>query len=201
MPADRRLFGLDRRTLLPAAVVAVLFVFTVWVMPAINRAVPVTDPVRAGDVIQVGDVEFVPAVGANIATGLRQGRPDVGNSYPKIAVVTYQGTTFKVRTDDYDGTPAQLLEQIKKNNEGTRVDGGGFRVNGEPVTIVNADGDKGVAAHYDSASAVGLVAAFVFDGTGVEIEAVGPETLADSVGEEVAAMVQSVQPVSAGSGS
>jgi hypothetical protein len=201
VPADRRLLGLDRRTLLPAGVVALLFVVAVWVLPAVDRSVAVQDPVRAGEVIQVGTVEFVPVAGSNIVAGLRQGRPGADGTYPETAAVTYQGTVFEVDTDEYTGTPLQLLEQIKKNDKGTRYDSGPVEVTSDPVTVVNADGDKGVAAHYESGNANGLIAAFVFDGTGVEIQVLGPEAVADGVSQDVAAMLQSVRPITTGSGS
>ena len=201
VPADRRLLGLDRRTLIPAGVVALLFAVSVWALPAVNRAVAVEDPVRAGDVVQVGTVEFVPVVGANIVAGLRQGQPGADGSYPETAAVTYQSTVFEVDTDEYNGTARQLLEQIKKNDEGTRYDSGAVQVTGDPVTIVNADGDKGVIADYKSSNADGLIAAFVFDGTGVEIQILGPGAVANGVSQDTAAMLQSVRPVEAGSGS
>ncbi|MEU8244369.1 hypothetical protein AB0C07_39445 [Actinoplanes missouriensis] len=203
VPVDRRLLGLDKRTLLPAAVVLLLFAVAVWILPAINNRVTVEDPIVAGDVIQVGSVvEFVPAVGANLLLGLRKGQPGPGGDYPSTAAVSYQGTVFEIITDAYNGTPAQLLEQIKKNDEGLRVpDGGGLHVTSEPVTITNAAGEHGVAAHYDGTQSVGLVAAFVFGGTGVEIEIVGPQQVQDNVTQQIAAMLRSVRPVAPGSGS
>lgn len=196
VPVDRRLLGMDRRTLLPAALVVLLFAVAVWIVPAINDRVSVDDPIRAGDVVQVGDgVQFVPVTGANLLTGLRQGRPGPAG-YPGTAAVTYGGVAFQVTTDTYRGTPAQLLEQIKKTNEGLRLpDDAGFHVTSDPVTITNETGQRGVAAHFDGTNANGLVAAFVFGETGVEIEVVGPQTVSGDVSAQVAAMIQSVRPI------
>jgi hypothetical protein len=192
VPVERRFLGLDRRTLPPALAVVVLFAIAVWLLPYVNEKVHVDDPIVAGDVIQVGpEVEFVPAVGANLVHGLRQG--DAGaTGYPGQAVVTYEGIGFEVVADAYDGTPAQLLEQIKKNDEGLR-DNGGLRVTGDPVTITNDAGDEGVFARYDGNGSIGAIAAFVFDGTGVEIVVQGPPTVEDSVPPAVAAMISSVR--------
>ncbi|BBH71826.1 hypothetical protein ACTI_85110 [Actinoplanes sp. OR16] len=203
VPVDRRLLGLDRRTLVPAGLVVLLFAVAAWILPAINSSVSVDDPIRAGDVLQVGeDVQFVPVAGARLLTGLRQGQPDPTGSYPGTVAVSYQGTVFEVITDTYRGTPAQLLAQIKKTNEGLRVaDDAGFHVTGEPVTITNETGDHGVAAHFDGTNAVGLVAAFVFGETGVEVEVVGPQTVADGATQEIAAMLRSVRPIGDRSGS
>ena len=197
VPVERRRFGLDRRTLLPAGLVALLFAVAVWLLPAVNQAVPTDDPVRAGDVIQVGEVEFVPVPGADLLTGLRQGRPGPGGSYPGTAVLAYRGMRFQVVADTYEGTPAQLLAQIEK----TEVRGGGFEVTGEPVTIVNTAGDKGVATRFDRDNAVGLLAAYVFGDTGVEVVAVGAETVDDTVPPPIGDMIRSVRPVTEGRGS
>ncbi|WP_433384296.1 hypothetical protein ACQPZX_23550 [Actinoplanes sp. CA-142083] len=192
VPVERRLLGLDKRTLPPALAVVLLFAIAVWALPWVNEKVHVDDPIVAGDVIQVGpSVEFVPAVGSNLVHGLRQG--DAGaTGYPEQAVVTYEGIGFEVIADAYDGTPAQLLEQIKKNDEGLR-DNGGLRVTGDPVTITNDAGDEGVFARYDGNGSIGAIAAFVFDGIGVEVVTQGPPTVEDAVPPAVAAMIRSVR--------
>ncbi|WP_158299791.1 hypothetical protein [Glycomyces paridis] len=201
VPVDRRLLGVDRRTLVPAGLVVLLFLVANWALPQIDRAVAVDDPIRAGDVVQVGEhVVFTPAVGANLVAGARQGQSDASGSYPDTAAVTYRGTVFEVITDDYRGTPAELLAQIDKTSRGLRGPGSGFQVTGPQETVANAAGDQGVAAHYDSVDQTGLVAAFVFGGTGVEIQVLGPAQGSPDVTREVAAMLRSVQPVE-GSGS
>jgi hypothetical protein len=200
VPVERRFLGLDRRTLIPAAVVVALFALAVWLLPYVNESIKVDDPIRAGDVVQVGEqVEFVPATGANLTHGLRQGQAGT-TGYPSTAVVTYEGIGFEVVADAYAGTPAQLLEQIKKNDEGLR-DNGGLRVTGEPTTITNDNGDQGVFARYDGNGSIGAIAAYVFDGTGVEVVVLGPPTVDDVVPPAVAAMIRSVRPVEKASGS
>lgn len=199
VPVDRRFLGLDKRTLLPAGVVALLFVVAVWALPAIDDAVKVDNPIRAGDVVQVANVQFVPAAGGDLVTGLRQGQAGVSGSYPGTAVVSYDGIQFEVIVDDYAGSPAQLLAQIENNNARYR-NGSGFKATSDPVTIENSAGDRGAAARFQGSTGQGLIAAFVFAGTGVEIVAVGPKSVDDAVPQQVTAMIQSVRPV-AGSGS
>ena len=85
VPADERLFGLDRRTLRPTlAVFALVFIMSV-VLPVINATVPYHDIVRAGDVMEIeGDVTFVPEAGWGITSGVRAGpRPDI-RSVPRL---------------------------------------------------------------------------------------------------------------------
>lgn len=195
VPVERRFLGLDRRTLWPAAAVVLLFATAVWLLPYANEQVHVDDPIMAGDVIQVGrSIQFVPATGANLRRGVRQGQAGA-TGYPGTAVVTYDGIGFEVVADTYHGTPAQLLAQIQKNDEGLRDDGG-LRVTSKPTTIVNDVGDEGVLARYDGNGSIGAIAAFVLDGTGVEIVVQGPSTVADAVPPAVADMITSVREVS-----
>jgi hypothetical protein len=197
VPVERRFLGLDRRTLAPAGLVALLVALALWIVPGIDDAVPVENPIRAGDVIQVGPgVEFVPVTGANLVDGLRRGEATAAAGYPDHVVLTYQGITFRVVADTYDGSPAQLLAQIRKNNEGFR-DNGGFRVTGDPATLTTSAGDRGVIAHFDGTEAKGLVAAFVLGRTGVEIIAIGPESVDQSSAPAVTEMIRSVRAVPA----
>ncbi|HWS34625.1 MAG TPA: hypothetical protein VN408_18030 [Actinoplanes sp.] len=62
------------------------------------------------------------------------------------------------------------------------------------MTITNGTGQHGVAAHLDGTN-VGLVAAFVFGETGVEIQAIGSQAASSSLSAQVAAMLQSVRPI------
>ncbi|WP_433606966.1 hypothetical protein ACQP2P_31480 [Dactylosporangium sp. CA-139114] len=196
MPVERRLLGLDRRTLVPAGLVALLVAVALGILPAVDAAVPLRDPVRAGDVVQVGpDVQFSPAAGANLVSGLR--RSTGGAGYPNRASVTYEGARFTVTADRYDGTPAQLLAQIRKTDAGLRGNGDP-RVTGTPVAIRTGSGRRGVAAHLAGAHARGLVAAFVFGRTGVEIEVLGPETADVSSAPAITGMIRSVQPTREG---
>ncbi|NUT18693.1 MAG: hypothetical protein HOV77_05875 [Hamadaea sp.] len=196
VPVERRWLGLDRRTLLPAGLVVLLVLIAGWIVPAINKSVQVDDPIQAGEIVQVGPgVQFTPVAGANLAAGLRQSPDTPAGEYPKTAAVTYQGLVFEVVTDTYHGTPTQLLEQIKTNAKGLRGAAAGFQVTSDPIIIANSAGQHGVAAHYDGLGQTGLVAAFVFGDTGVEIQLYGPPNLPDTLSQPVAAMLQSVRPV------
>lgn len=104
VPVERRLLGMDRTTLVPAAVVAAFVALTFWVLPAIDASISVEDPVRAGDVVQVDTVEVVPATGWDLVSGVRQGDAKTTGTYPAQAVLTSGGLTFQVLVDDYDGT-------------------------------------------------------------------------------------------------
>ncbi|WP_200932656.1 hypothetical protein [Aeromicrobium sp. Leaf245] len=193
VPVERRWLGMDRATLVPAAVVTALVVLAFWVLPAIDDHLQVDDPIRPGDVVQVGSAELVPATGWNLVAGVRQGEAKTTGMYPQQAVLTSGGLTFQVLVDDYDGTAAELLEQVEQNNE--QVKDTAFAVSGDPTTIQSTGGDRGALATFTSADSDGFLAAYVFDGVGVEVVAVGPSSLSgDSLGDEVARMLLSIRP-------
>ena len=198
VPVERRLLGMDRSTLVPAAVVAALVAVTFWGLPAINAAIEVDDPIRAGDVVQVDSVEFVPVTGWDLVDGVRQGDAESTGQYPPQAVLTSGGLTFEVLVDDFDGTPGELLQQVQKNNE--RVKDTAFEVAGRPITIENTEGDRGAFAAFTSAGSDGFLATYVFDGVGVEIVAIGPSAVDDdALSDGIVAMLRSVRPATDGS--
>ncbi|TYL49837.1 hypothetical protein FXB39_11110 [Nocardioides sp. BGMRC 2183] len=194
VPVDRRVLGMDRATLLPAGIVAALVALMLWVLPAVNAKVSVEDRVEAGDIIQVGEVEFVPTAGWNITAGVRQDTEDPPVSYPEQATVTDGALALYVISSDFDGTPSQLLEQIEENNDHLSKDAA-LTVTGEPTTLENTAGDRGVIARFDASQAEGLIAAYVFDGVGAEVVVIGPKGMADDakLAVEVANMIRSVR--------
>ncbi|MFS3130561.1 hypothetical protein ACLM5J_19320 [Nocardioides sp. Bht2] len=194
VPVERRFLGMDRSTLLPAGLVAALVAIAIWLLPAIDGALSVDDPARAGDVIRVGEAEFAPAVGWNIEAGLRAGSSTSG-TYPEKAVVTRGGLTFTLTTGAFDGTPRELVAQLRKNND--RLGPNAVAIDSSmPTTIVNAHGDRGALARFSSAGSEGLIGAFVFDGVGAEIVTYGPAEIDDSaLAADVVAMIRSVQSV------
>ena len=64
VPADQRLFGVDRRTIGPTLTVVALAIVMSVVLPVTNAKVAYDDIVTAGDVVELeGDVTFVPEAG------------------------------------------------------------------------------------------------------------------------------------------
>ena len=197
VPVERRFLGMDRSTLLPAGLVAALVAVAMWLLPAVDGSLSVDDPARAGDVIRVGEAEFAPAAGWNIESGLRAGGSSSG-VYPERATVTRDGLSFAVTTGSFEGDARALLEQIRTSNDRLGPDAVAIDT-GTPSTITNARGDRGALARFRTASSEGLIAAFVFEGLGVEVVAYGPAEVPDgSLGTDVAAMVRSVRPLDGG---
>lgn len=192
VPADQRLFGLDRRTITPTlAVFALVFVMSV-VLPLVNAAVPYRDKVKAGDVLELeGDVTFVPEAGWGITSGVRAGHAPLSGEYPDHATVVNGDVTFTVRTAPFHGDANALLDQIEKTSDALNR-GRGIHVTGEHTTIVTDQGKQGTTARVTGPQKGGVIAAFVFDGRGVEAEATGRSNSGPQPTAAVFGMIRSI---------
>ena len=195
VPADERLFGLDRRTIAPTLTVfALAFVMSV-VLPLINTKVPYHDIVKAGDVIELrGDVTFVPEAGWGIKSGVRAGNAPLSGEYPDHATVVDADVKFTVRTAPFHGNANALLDQIEKTSDALNR-GRGVHVTGRHTTIVTDQGKQGTTARVIGPQKSGVIAAFVFDGRGVAAEATGPS---GSDQEPTAAVLRMIRSISCG---
>lgn len=194
VPVERRWFGLDRATILPALVVLGLAAVLAIVVPAIDHAVPGGTRVHAGDVVVLqGGIQFVPAAGWELTDGILRGdEPRAGDS-PTAAVVDGP-ITLSVRTGRFVGTPLALLEQIKQTTDALHGKHG-LHVTGDAEAIQTRAGDRGVIARYQGTSADGALAAFVIEGTGVEVVVTGPSEVPATPARQVAGMITSVSGV------
>ncbi|MEU6137085.1 hypothetical protein [Nocardioides sp. NPDC047086] len=194
VPVERRWLGMDRRTLLPASVVALLVVITFWVLPSVDSSVAVDDPIKAGDVVQVGQgVEFDPAVGWNLESGLRAGTATSG-TYPDSAKLTKDGVTLTVTTGEFDGTATALLAQLRRNNAKLGPNALDLQ-SGTAATFRTAGEITGVVARFSTTTAEGLLGALVSDGQGIEVTVYGPAAMASDrhLENQVVAMLESVR--------
>jgi hypothetical protein len=192
VPADERRFDLDRRTLRPTLVVFGLVLLMSVVLPVINAAVPYHDIVRAGDVMQIeGDVTFVPEAGWGITSGVRAGRAPISGQYPASATVEDGALKFTVRTGQFRGDADQLLDQIETTSDALNQ-GRGVHITGAPATIVTAQGKQGATVRVTGPHTGGLIAAFVFDGRGVEAVATGPTDAGTAQSAAVLRMIGSI---------
>ena len=192
VPADERRFGLDRRTLRPTlAVFGLVFVMSV-VLPVINATVPYHDIVRPGDVMQIeGDVTFVPEAGWGVTSGVRTGHAPISGQYPASATVEDGALKFTVRTGPFHGGADQLVDQIEATSDALNQ-GRGVHITGTPATIMTAAGKQGATVRVTGPHTAGLIAAFVFDGRGVEAVATGPTDAGPEPSAAVLRMIGSI---------
>ncbi|MGW5310631.1 hypothetical protein [Nocardia thailandica] len=94
-----------------------------------------------------------------------------------------------VRVGTFDGDAAALLARIERTDE---LLGGALRAEGDPVAITTRGGVDGMITRYAAANTDGVLAAFVLDGTGIEVVAVGPAEPGQDVLGQVAEMIASI---------
>jgi hypothetical protein len=192
VPADVRFFGVDRRTIGPTLTVFALAVAMSVVLPIINAKVPYHDIVKAGDVIQLqGKVTFVPEAGWGITSGVRAGDAPLSGAYPATATVENGALRFRVHTGRFDGDANKLLDQIETTSEALNR-GRGVHVTGEQTTIVTDQGMQGATVRVTGPHTGGVIAAFVFEGRGVEAVATGPSDTGPQPTATIFRMIRSI---------
>jgi hypothetical protein len=192
VPVERRWLGLDRSTILPTLIVLGFALLMGSVIPAVNRAIPYDDRIETGDVMAAGrGVTFVPATDWGVTSGVRVGDVPASGATPPTTTLENGDTTFSVTVAPYDGTAEELLAQIKKTSQALE-DVIGLTVNSDPISIQTSQGLDGVIAEYSGTASDGVVAAFVDDGTGIEVVAIGANDPPEDVVRDVAEMIESI---------
>lgn len=192
VPPEHRFLGLDRRTFPLAIVAAAVWAFWALLVPYVDGKISYDDKVQPGDVMQLtGDITLTPAAGWGVLSGLRV--DDVVRSGDRRSTIqlSNDGLVFYARAGAFDGTPRQLLRQLASTTRETSR-GQDFRVLGEVQTVTARSGDRGVARAWVSHDSSGFLAAFVFGGTGVEIDVIGPPDQLSAHADDITAMVESI---------
>ncbi len=193
VPADERLLGVDRRTIAPTLAVFALVTVMSVALPIVNATVRYDDIVKAGDVIELeGDVTFVPEAGSGITAGVRAGKAPLSGEYPDTATVEDAAVKFTVHTAPFDGDADKLLDQIETTSEALNR-GRGVHLTAAHSTIVTDQGKQGATARVTGPHTGGVIAAFVFEGRGVEAVATGPS---DTGPEPTAAVFRMIRSIS-----
>lgn len=194
VPVERRFLGLDKATIVPTLIVVAIFLLIGTGVPRIADLLSFDDPIEAGDVLDLsGGVTVTPVPGWNLEAGLRT-TDDVasgGQGTNAKTTLVNGGVTFSIVNGPFDGTPSQLLRQINKNNDQIK-DNQGFHVTSPKATVTTSTGEEGVIESYTGTATEGIVAAFVIDGVGIEITAVGPPGAVEDQVRDVATMIDSI---------
>ena len=194
VPVEHRFFGLDKRTL-PYALTA-LAVFVLWtvVLAWIDGRIGWDDTVAAGERLQLADdVTFAPATGWGLVSGLRTtDSTRSGQRATQVVALTNDGVRFSAQRGEGEGTPRELLDQIGKITT-TEAGPDGFELSSKATTVQTASGATGVVQGFRSPRVEGLIAAFVFDGTGIEVQVVGPPDQLAKHTEEIGRMISSIR--------
>jgi hypothetical protein len=207
---ERRIAGIDRRTVGPALLVLALAVLMSIVLPRINSEVEYSNAVHKGDVVQLANgITLVAAPGWNLASGALVGhtRSTVGST--ASTELLHGGVALSVQAAPFDGTASALLARIDEINADLgRVRGRAYQTT-DRYAVTTRQGVVGVAEDFVGVTRHGSVVAFVFRspgeppssqgqaaGEGVEIVVSGPSDTMSLRRDDIVSMIRSIREAS-----
>lgn len=212
VPADERVAGFDKRTIVPGLVALAIWFIWAHALPWINEQIDFDNPAKAGDVIDLGaeELTMIPAVGWEIEDGILVSEDpanpvELGGIMGGSALLSEEQISFQVETANYEGTADELLDVAIDTSDA--LDEIQLEDVQDRLDIVTASGHPGRLAPFVAQEENGFIATFVFDvepttdadGETVERPPVGVQVTVradidaeDSLGEDVAAMLQSI---------
>jgi hypothetical protein len=193
VPVEHRVFGLDRRSVLPGLVVIALFVLWTVVVPAVNGLLAYNQQTRAGDVFVLdAGLTMDAQEGWGVDSGLlTTDRPKT--AVPGEAVVLANGgASFVVQPGPFRGSARRLLGQVERVDSALSGDKA-YHVAGGVQAFHTADGHRGVAQAYTTVQGGGLVAALVYGDTGLKVTLTGTSAALRDQGDAVARMIGSIR--------
>ena len=192
VPVEHRVFGLDRRTLLPGLVVIGLFVLWTVVVPAIDDALSYDQQTRAGDVFRLrAGLTMDAQPGWGVQSGLRT--TDEPRGVPDAPVgLTKGGVSFTVTPGTFRGDARELLGRVEKLDDAI---GGekAFHVAGDVGTFHTNQGRRGFAQAYTTVTGAGVISTLVYEGTGLNIRFTGSSAGMADRADEVGKMIDSIR--------
>jgi hypothetical protein len=207
---ERRIAGIDRRTVGPALLVLTLAVLMSIVVPRINSEVEYSNAVHEGAVVQLADgITLVPAPGWNLASGALVGhtRSTVGST--ASTELLHGSVAFDVQAAPFDGTASALLARIDEINADLRRVRGRASQTTDRYAVTTRQGVVGVAEDFVAVTRHGSVVAFVFRspgqstssqgqavGEGVEIVVSGPSDAMSRRRDDIVSMIRSIREAS-----
>ncbi len=168
---EHRRWGLDRGSLVPAAVVLVIGLVLAVLLPMVDRSVADHAVVRAGDRLDLGaGLTLAPPEGWRLVKGVTLGTPTIAPVPGKGKAVVTDGTvTAALQVGPFRGDASQLLDQVNADEEHT-TDLPGFRAAGDRAHVTATGDVSGVRETYRATSGAGVLASYALsDGRGLTI--------------------------------
>ena len=155
VPVEHRWLGLDRRQLKPAIFVLVVALLLIYGWPALNTVVPWDNPIKAGDVLDLGGgATAVPPVGWQLEDGALVS-DNTGVSPTRNTVrLAMGGASIDLAGAAFTGSAAQFLDQVILSEDPNA------NVSGSPTTFTTASGLVGVVRSASGSDGDELLAAF-----------------------------------------
>ena len=205
---ERRLLGLDLKTVGPALLVLALAVVMSVVLPLIDSNASYSDEVHQGDIVRLAaGITLIPAASWDVASGSIVGdtRSPIGSTASTELV---QGSLrFDVQAAPFEGTPASLLTRINEIDANLHHARGRAAESTARYAVTTRQGVVGVAEDFVGVARQGSVVAFIFRslarsapsqggrraGEGVEVVVSGPPDAMSRNRDDVVAMIRSIR--------
>jgi hypothetical protein len=186
-PNDRTVFGLDRRTIWPAVIVALVVITLGAAIPAVNHAVSPEESIEPGTVLDVGlGVSFTPVAGWLLNT---DDTTPGGPAVPGVVGISETGVLLTVTTEPFDGTLDEFMD-LATDRRSAAVDK--LHLSSPQQSAATAQGVTGLTETYDGIGVQGRLTVFVSDGVAVTVDADGPEGTISLHAEEIDAMTRTI---------
>ena len=155
VPVEHRWLGLDRRQLKPAIFVLVVALLLIYGWPALNAITPWDNPIKAGDVLDLGDgATAVPPVGWQLEDGtLVSDNTGVSATRDNVKLAM-GGATIELTGAAFTGSAAQFLDQVILSEDPNA------NIADTPATFTTASGLVGVVRSASGSAGDELLAAF-----------------------------------------
>jgi hypothetical protein len=209
-PDERRVLGLDRRTILPALLVLGLALVEGVLLPSINSSTTYKHQIHKGAVVTLANgITLVPTPGWALATGALAGhtRSQVGSTAQTELV--NGGVNLYVQAAPFAGTASALLTRVLAINAHLRHERERAAATTRRYAVTTRQGVAGVAKDFMGVDRQGSVVAFVFrtrapTGTarssparvGIEVVASGPAAEIARRRKDVVSMIRSIRAAS-----
>jgi hypothetical protein len=202
--AERRLFGLDRKTVGPALLVLALAAVMSIVLPSVDNSASYRHEVHADDVIRLAaGVTLIPAAHWNLASGSIAGETLSPIGSTAATELVRGALRFSVEAAPFAGTPSSLLTRINEIDANLAdAKGRAAEMTGR-YAVTTRQGIVGVAEDFVGVAREGSVVAFVFNTRasapasprtreGIEVVVSGPPDALSHNREDIVAMIRSI---------
>jgi hypothetical protein len=205
---ERRLLGLDLKTVGPALLVLALAAVMSVVLPSIDSNTSYSDEVHQGDVVRLAaGITLIPAASWDVASGSIVGdtRSPIGSTASTELV---QGSLrFYVQAAPFEGTPSSLLTRINKIDADLHHARSRAAETTARYAVTTRQGVVGVAEDFVGVARQGSVVAFIFKSLaqsapsqgrqptreGVEVVVSGPPDALSRNRDDIVAMIRSIR--------
>lgn len=192
-PAEHRVAGIDRRTIVPALIALGVVVLWAFLVPAVDGALGYDEETRAGDVLIIGPASTMalPA-GWGLRAGLRTPDRSRTQDYSSAETKLESGSViFTTKAGVWKQSAAALTRQTIKDSKLLQSQAK-LRIKNVQRTFSTNSGNHGAIQDYQTVSGQGTVVAFVKKGVGIQVVISGPAAAMAQRANEIGAMLASI---------